>query len=61
MVKTVIVGGKVLVHALDGGRAEVLNADETAIRAEAQVEAEKVARRVATDPMHREMALTDLP
>ena len=53
-VKTVMVAGKVLVR--DG---EVLVADEAAIRAEAQVQAEEVARRVAADPVHRGMALLE--
>jgi hypothetical protein len=47
----------VLVRAADGGRAEVLVADEAAVRAEAQMQAEEVARRVAADPVHKEMAL----
>jgi len=51
-VKTVMVAGKVLVR--DG---EVLTADEAAIRAEAQVQAEEIARRVAADAVHRDMAL----
>jgi len=51
-VKTVMVAGKVLIR--DG---EVLVADEAAVRAEAQVQAEEVARRVDADPVHREMAL----
>jgi 5-methylthioadenosine/S-adenosylhomocysteine deaminase len=49
-----MVARKVLVR--DG---EVLIADETAIRAEAQVQAEEVARRVAADPVHQEMALLE--
>ena len=49
---TVMVAGKVLVR-----NGEVLVADETAVRAEAQVHAEKVARRLAADPVHKEMAL----
>jgi 5-methylthioadenosine/S-adenosylhomocysteine deaminase len=53
-VKTVMVAGKVLVR--DG---EVLIADEAAVRAVAQVQAEEVARRVAADPVHKEMALLD--
>ena len=53
-VKTVMVAGKTLVR--DG---EVLVADEAAIRAEAQVQAEEVARRVAADPVHKEMALLE--
>jgi hypothetical protein len=48
----VMVAGKVLVH--DG---VVLTTDESAIRDEAQVQAEAVARRVAADPVHKEMAL----
>jgi 5-methylthioadenosine/S-adenosylhomocysteine deaminase len=51
-VKTVMVAGKVLVR--DG---QVLTADEVAICAEAQVQAEAVAQRVAVDPMHKGMAL----
>jgi 5-methylthioadenosine/S-adenosylhomocysteine deaminase len=51
-VKTVLVAGRVLVR--DG---QVLTADEAAVRAETQVQAEAVARRVAADPVHREMAL----
>jgi 5-methylthioadenosine/S-adenosylhomocysteine deaminase len=51
-VKTVMGAGKVLVR--DG---VVLTADEEAIRAEAQIRAEEVARRVATDPFHRGLAL----
>jgi 5-methylthioadenosine/S-adenosylhomocysteine deaminase len=31
----------------------VLTADEEAVRAEAQAQAEAVARRVATDPVHK--------
>ena len=54
-VKTVMVAGKVLVQ--DG---EVLVADEAAIRAEAQVQAEEVARRVAADSVHKEMALLEV-
>jgi 5-methylthioadenosine/S-adenosylhomocysteine deaminase len=53
-VKTVMVAGKVLVR--DG---VVLTADEEAIRAEAQVRAEAVARRVAADPVHKGMALLE--
>ena len=34
-----------------------LVADEVTARAEAQVQAEEVARQVAADPVHREMAL----
>lgn len=53
-VKTVLVAGRVLVA--DG---RVLTADEAAIRAEAQAQAEALARRVAADPIHRELALMD--
>jgi 5-methylthioadenosine/S-adenosylhomocysteine deaminase len=53
-VKTVMVAGQVLVR--DG---EVLIADEAAVREEAQVQAEEVARRVAADPVHKEMALLE--
>jgi 5-methylthioadenosine/S-adenosylhomocysteine deaminase len=51
-VKTVLVAGRVLMR--DG---QMLAADEAAVRAEAQVQAEAVARRVAADPVHRDMAL----
>jgi 5-methylthioadenosine/S-adenosylhomocysteine deaminase len=37
----------------------VLVANEDAVRAEAQVQAEDVARRVAADPVHREMVLLE--
>ena len=47
-----MVAGKVLVH--DG---QVLTSDEAAIRADAQTEAEQVARNVAADSTHRNMAL----
>ena len=53
-VKTVMVAGKVLVR--DG---EVLIADEAAVRVEAQVRAEEVARRVAAHPVRKEMALLE--
>jgi hypothetical protein len=49
-----MVAGKLLVR--DG---EVLTADEDAIRAEAQIQAEAVAGRVAADPVHQDMALLD--
>ena len=49
-----MVAGKVLVR--DG---RVLVADEAAVREEAQVQAEEVARRVAADPVHRGMALLE--
>ena len=51
-VKTVMVAGTVLVR--DG---EMLVADEAAVRAQAQAQAEEVARRVTDDPVHRGMAL----
>jgi hypothetical protein len=54
-----MVASKVLVRAADGVRAEVLVADEAAVRAEAQTQAEEVARRVAADPVHTEMALLE--
>ena len=51
-VKTVMVAGRLLMR--DG---ELLTADEGAVRAEAQAQAEAVARRVAQDPVHEGMAL----
>ena len=54
-----MVAGKVLVRVADGGRAEVLIADEAAVREEAQVQAEEVARHVAADPVHGGMALME--
>ncbi len=51
-VRTVMVAGRVLVHD-----RQVLTVDEAAVRAEAQVEAEALARRVASDPVHQGMAL----
>ena len=53
----VMVAGQVLVRNADGIRAEVLVADEAAVHAKALVQAEEVARRVAADPVHREMTL----
>jgi len=53
-VKTVMVAGKVLVRD-----EEVLTTDEGAVRAEAQTQAEEVARRVAADPVHKGMALLE--
>lgn len=53
-VATVIVAGRVLV--CDG---RVLTVDETAVRDAAQVEADKIARRVAADPVHAGMALLE--
>jgi len=51
-VKSVMVAGRVLVRD-----RRVLTADEAAVRAEAQAQAEAVARRVAADPVHESMAL----
>jgi 5-methylthioadenosine/S-adenosylhomocysteine deaminase len=53
-VKTVMVAGKVIVQ--DG---RVLTADESAIRAEAQTQAEQIAHNVAADPVHKRMALME--
>ena len=50
----VMVAGRVLVR--DG---VVLTADESAVRAEAQIQAEAVAKRVAADPVHKEIALLE--
>ena len=51
-VRDVLVAGRLVVRA---GR--VLTADEAAIQAEAQAQAGALARRVAAEPVHREMAL----
>jgi 5-methylthioadenosine/S-adenosylhomocysteine deaminase len=51
-VKTVMVAGRVLMRD-----RQVLTADEAAIRAQVQEQAEAVARRVAADPVHKGMAL----
>jgi 5-methylthioadenosine/S-adenosylhomocysteine deaminase len=51
-VKTVIVAGQVLVR--DG---QVLTVDEDAVQAEAQLQAQALAQRVAADPVHEGMAL----
>jgi len=51
-VRTVMVAGRVLMHD-----RRVLTADESAVRAEAQEQAEALARRVAADPVHKGMAL----
>ena len=51
-VRTVMVDGQILMR--DG---LVLTVDDQAIREEAQLEAQKVARRVAADPVHRGLAL----
>jgi 5-methylthioadenosine/S-adenosylhomocysteine deaminase len=53
-VRLVMVAGRVLVR---GG--EILSADEAEVRAKAQTQAEKVARRVADDPAHKGMDLLD--
>ena len=47
-----MVAGRVPVR---GGRA--LTVDETAVRAEAQAQAEELAQRVVADPVHEGMAL----
>jgi hypothetical protein len=49
-----MVAGVVLVR--DG---EVLVADEAAVQAEAQVQAQEIARRVVADPVHKGMALLE--
>jgi 5-methylthioadenosine/S-adenosylhomocysteine deaminase len=51
-VRDVMVAGRFLVR--DG---KLITADEAAIRTEAQEQAEALARRVAADPLHRDMAL----
>jgi 5-methylthioadenosine/S-adenosylhomocysteine deaminase len=51
-VRDVMVAGRFLVR--DG---KLLTADEAAVRAETQAQAEALARRVAADPVHRDMAL----
>ncbi len=51
-VKTVMVAGRILMRD-----RQVLTTDETAVRAEAQAQAEAVAQRVASDPVHKSMAL----
>jgi 5-methylthioadenosine/S-adenosylhomocysteine deaminase len=53
-VRTVMVSGKILVRD-----RQVLTADEEAVRAEAQVQAEMVAQQVAADPIHKGMALLE--
>ena len=54
-VKMVMVAGKILMR--DG---EVLTADEEAVRAEAQAQAEAVAQCVAADPVHKGMTLLEV-
>jgi 5-methylthioadenosine/S-adenosylhomocysteine deaminase len=53
-VRDVLVAGRVLVRD-----RQVLTADEEAIRARAQDQAEALARRVAADPVHQGMALLE--
>ena len=53
-VKLTMVAGEILVQ--DG---EVLTAEETAVRAEAQPQATALAQRVAADPIHKSMALLE--
>ena len=53
-VTLVMVDGQVLVR-----NGQVLTADESAVRAEAQAQAADVARRVAADPVHKGMALLE--
>ncbi len=53
-VRDVMVAGRFLVR---NGR--VLTADEAAVRGEAQAQAAVLGRRVAADPLHREMALME--
>jgi 5-methylthioadenosine/S-adenosylhomocysteine deaminase len=53
-VKTVMVAGRALVRD-----RVVLTADEDTVRAEAQAQAEALARRVVADPVHKGMALLD--
>ena len=51
-VKTVLVAGRTVMRDYS-----VLTVDEAAIRAEAQAQAEAFSRRVAADPLHRELEL----
>ena len=51
-VRTVMVAGQILMRD-----RQVATADEATVRAEAQVQAEAVARRVAADPVHEGLAL----
>ena len=51
-VKTIIIAGEIVVQDY-----QVLTVDEDAIRAEAQAQADEIARRVTTDPTHKNMSL----
>ena len=51
-VRTVLVDGQIVMR--DG---VILTVDDEAIRKDAQIEAEKVARRVSADPDHQGLAL----
>ncbi len=56
--------GKEVSHVMVAGRllvrnGQVLTADEAAIRADAQEQAESVAAAVMADPVHRDLALLD--
>jgi 5-methylthioadenosine/S-adenosylhomocysteine deaminase len=51
-VRTVMVAGRILVR--DG---QVLTLDEAEVRAEAQKQAQRLARQVITDPLHHDLAL----
>jgi 5-methylthioadenosine/S-adenosylhomocysteine deaminase len=51
-VRTVMVAGRILMRDY-----QVLTADEAAVRAEAQMQADAIARRVTADPTHTGMAL----
>ena len=53
-VKTVMVAGRILVRDY-----QVLTADEAAVRAEAQTQAEAIAQAVANDPAHKGLALLE--
>jgi 5-methylthioadenosine/S-adenosylhomocysteine deaminase len=53
-VKAVMIAGRFLVRDY-----KVLTADEQIIRAEAQKQATAVARQVAADPVHQQMALME--
>jgi 5-methylthioadenosine/S-adenosylhomocysteine deaminase len=51
-VRTVMVAGRVIVE-----EGRVLTLDEAQVRAEAQTQAQRLARQVITDPLHRDLAL----